>query len=126
MKRMVLAGFLILMAIVIGVSSYITLTKLCEEVITQAETCISISYTDDPQALLKATEELVFMWDEQQDRIVMLASRKDLNTIENNIPTLPLLAESEEMSLYRLKCVECVNLLEELIKREKITWGNIF
>lgn len=126
MKRMVLAGFLILMAIVIGVSSYITLTNLCEEVITQAETCINISYTDDSQALLKATQKLVIMWDEQQDRIVMLASRKDLSTIENNIPTLPLLVESDEMSLYRLKCVECVNLLEELIKREKITWGNIF
>lgn len=126
MKRLVLAIFLMLGAIIIGITSFFSLNSLSNEIISETKTCIEVSHNDNQEELIKATENLSILWQKSQEKIVILTSREDLKTVETNIPTLEILAKSGELDLYRLRCTECISAMESLKKKEKLTWGNIF
>lgn len=126
MKRLVVAYCFLGVSITLGIIVYFSINNLSNIIIEQAQTCLKIAQEGDSETLIEVSEEFNEIWEEIHDRFMLFTSKDNLDALEENIPSLKILAEENAVDIYCEKCMECINTLEVLKKNEKINLGNIF
>ena len=121
MKRVAAAVVLLLLAVSTAAAAHFAfnseLTALSDS-IESAENC-----SDDE--LKEKTDEVLSEWKRSSALLHSLVVHEGMDELEQNLTSLPLIIAHSDRSEYKLKCIEAINQIENLINAEKLDIENI-
>ncbi len=126
MKRLAAAIILLLFTIILSAWGHVELNKICDELISEIESCIEIAESGDAQALVEKGEYLDEWWQKNHTVLSVLVNHSALDTMQSFLPTLKELAEIGDTEELIENCYECINMTEDLKMNEEISLGNVF
>ena len=126
MKRVAAAVLLLSTAVLLAVwsgnifkSHMNTLLYSLEEITDCAETC-------SDEELSKKTEDLLRQWKKSSVILHSLVMHEGMDELEEDIIALPMIIEHSDRDEFKIKCIEAVNRIKNLLNAEKIKIENIF
>lgn len=126
MKRTIVAVVLLLSAVSLTLwSGHVfrtelnSLTASLNEIIDCSENC-------SDETLNQKINKLLFQWQHSSVLLHSLVLHEGMDEIEQNITSLPLLAEHSSRDELRNKCIEAINQIKNLSEAEKLSIENIF
>lgn len=125
MKRVAFALILLSAAIVIAVWSGTVFRNELDSLSASLERLVDISEAESNEILKDETEKVVAQWEKSSKILHSFVLHEGMDTVEQNITSLPLLLKHSDRLTFRNKCIEAINQIENLLNSEKISIENI-
>lgn len=126
MKRLVVALTLLAAAIFIAIWSGFVFRAELNSLSASIDRLVDISETASDKTLSEETEKVLAEWEEASKFLHSFVLHEGMDTIEQNITSLPMLITHSDRLTFRNKCIEAINQIENLLNSEKISIENIF
>ena len=126
MKRLIVALILFASAVFIAIWSGLVFRAELDSLNASIEYLIDVSEKSSDEILKQETEKVLAQWNEASGFLHSFVLHEGMDTLEQNITSLPLLIEHSDRLTFRNKCIEAINQIENLMNSEKISAENIF
>ena len=125
MKRVVAA--VILLSFAVGLSSWseITYRKHMSSFEYDIENIISLCDNSTENEIIDLTEKAAEKWHKYDDLLHSLVVHEGMDELEEIITSLPEIAIHSDTDELKIKCVEAVNIIRNLLESERVSIGNI-
>lgn len=125
MKRVAAASVLLLIAISTAAVTHFAFNSELEKLSASIEALIDCSETCSDEKLKAETEKVLAEWKHSSVLLHSLVVHEGMDELEQNLTSLPLIIAHSDRDEYRLKCIEAINQIENLINAEKLNLENI-
>ena len=89
------------------------------------EEIIDCAETENDLILNKKTGDLLRKWEKSSVILHSIVMHEGMDVLEENITALPIIIEHSDREEFKLKCIEAINQIENLLNAEKISIENI-
>ena len=125
MKRVAAAVFLLSAAVAISVwAGHVFRTEM-NGLLFSLDSLIDTAQTDSEDELARKTDEILFQWHKSSGILHSLVMHEGMDDVEENITALPLILEHSDREEFKIKCIEAINQIENLLNAEKLNFENI-
>ena len=125
MKRTAAAVFLLTFAVLLSLWSGSIFRREMNALLYSIEEIIDASETDSDESLSKKAENLLTQWQKSSIILHSLVMHEGMDELEEDITALPLIIEHSDRDEFRMKCIEAINQIENLLNAEEIKIENI-
>ncbi len=125
MKRLVIAFCLVAVAVLLAVWSGITFEKKMNNLSDSLNELINCAETCNDSELYEKTKKTVAQWKNASGILHSLVMHEGMDEIEENITALPLIIVHSDRDEFKIKCIEAINRIENLLNAEKLNLENI-
>ncbi len=126
MKRVIAA--VLLLGCAVGVCIYAGFVFKVEmnSLLSTLDAIVDSTETDTDYELIEKTEKLLQQWHKSSGILHSLVMHEGMDDVEENITSLPLILEHSDREEFRIRCIEAINQIENLLNSEKLKIENIF
>lgn len=125
MKRTAAAIFLLTAAVAISAWSGFIFKREMKALLRSVEEIIDCAETDSDSVLNKKTGDLLRQWEKSSVILHSLVMHEGMDELEEDITSLPMLIEHSDREEFKIKCIEAINQIMNLLNAEKINIENI-
>lgn len=125
MKRVAVAIVLLSVAVIASVWAGVIFKSEMNALLQSLQSVVDSAESDSDEDVLKKTEELLALWNKSSGILHSLVMHEGMDDVEENITALPLLLEHSDREEFKIKCIEAINRIENLINAEKLNLENI-
>lgn len=125
MKRVAVAIVLLSVAVIASIWAGVIFKSEMNALLQSLQSVVDSAESDSDEAVLKKTEELLALWNKSSGILHSLVMHEGMDDVEENITALPLLLEHSDREEFKIKCIEAINRIENLINAEKLNLENI-
>lgn len=125
MKRTAAAVFLLAVAVLISVWSGHIFKREMNALLHSVEEIIDCAETDSDIILNKKTEDLLRQWEKSSVILHSLVMHEGMDELEEDITALPMIIEHSDREEFKIKCIEAINQITNLLNAEKVKIENI-
>ena len=125
MKRVAVAIVLLSVAVIASVWAGVIFKSEMNALLQSLQSVVDSAESDSDEAVLKKTEELLALWNKSSGILHSLVMHEGMDDVEENITALPLLLEHSDREEFKIKCIEAINRIKNLINAEKLNLENI-
>lgn len=126
MKRVIAAVLLLSCAVGVSVWAGYVFKAEMKGLLSALDSIIDSSETDSDYELMKKTENLLLQWNKSSGILHSLVMHEGMDDVEENITALPHILEHSDREEFRIKCIEAINQVENLLNSEKLNFENVF
>lgn len=125
MKRVAVAIVLLSVAVIASIWAGVIFKSEMNALLQSLQSVVDSAESDSDEAVLKKTEDLIALWNKSSGILHSLVMHEGMDDVEENITALPLLLEHSDREEFKIKCIEAINRIENLINAEKLNLENI-
>ena len=125
MKRIIAAVFLLAFAVGLSAWAEKTYSDSMEFFMTEIENIIDECGRKSAEEIIISTEKTAEKWHETDDLLHSLVVHEGMDELEEIITSLPEIAKHSGIDELKMKCVEAVNIIRNLLESEKLSIGNV-
>ena len=125
MKRTAAAVLLLTAAVILSVWSGYAFKKEMNALLHSLEEIIDISETEPDKILTEKVDLLLGQWQESSVILHSLVMHEGMDELEEDITALPMIIKHSDRDEFRIKCIEAINQIKNLLNSEKIQIENI-
>lgn len=125
MKRIVAAITLLSFAVGLSVWAETTYSMHMESFIADIEKIIDECDKKPTEEIIKSAEKTAEKWHETDDLLHSLVVHEGMDELEEIITSLPEIAKHSGIDEMKIKCVEAVNIIRNLLESERLSIGNV-
>lgn len=125
MKKLAIAVAMLVAAVGIAVWSGITFNREMSSLTAALENLLEISEDCDDQTLDKETAKALAVWGEASKALHALVMHDAMNEVEQSITALPDILRHGGRDEFRIKCIEALSQIQNLVNAERLSWENV-
>lgn len=125
MKRIAAAVLLLSTAVAISVWAGQIFRTEMNALLFSLNSLIDTAQTGSEDELAKKTDEILLQWEKSSGILHLLVMHEGMDDVEENIISLPLILEHSDREEFKIKCIEAINQIENLLNAEKLDFENI-
>ena len=125
MKRVAVAIVLLSVAVIASIWAGVIFKSEMNALLQSLQSVVDSAESDSDEAVLKKTEDLIALWNKSSGILHSLVMHEGMDDVEENITALLLLLEHSDREEFKIKCIEAINRIENLINAEKLNLENI-
>ena len=125
MKRTAAAVILLSFAVFLSLWSGYVFRREMQSLLHSVEEIIECTETESDTVLNKKTGDLLSKWNKSSVILHSLVMHEGMDELEENITALPDIIEHSDRDEFRMKCIEAINQIKNLLNAEKISIENI-
>ncbi|MBQ2904339.1 MAG: DUF4363 family protein [Clostridia bacterium] len=125
MKRTAAAVILLAFAVFLSLWSGYVFRREMSSLLYSVEEIIDCAETENDLILNKKTGDLLRKWEKSSVILHSIVMHEGMDVLEENITALPIIIEHSDREEFKLKCIEAINQIENLLNAEKISIENI-
>ena len=125
MKRVAAAVVLLLLAVSTAAATHFAFNSELTALSDSIEALIDCAEICSDDELKEKTDEVLAEWKHSSALLHSLVVHEGMDELEQNLTALPLIIAHSDRSEYKLKCIEAINQIENLINAEKLSFENI-
>lgn len=89
------------------------------------EEIIDCAETESDTILNKKTGDLLRQWEKSSVILHSLVMHEGMDELEEDITSLPMILEHSDRDEFKIKCIEAINQITNLLNAEKVRIENI-
>ena len=125
MKRTAVAVFLLAAAVALSAWSGHLFRREMNALLQSVEEIVDCAETEPDEALNKKTGDLLRQWEKSSVILHSLVMHEGMDELEEDITSLPMIIEHSDREEFKIKCIEAINQIKNLLNAEKINIENI-
>lgn len=125
MKKLAIAVAMLVAAVGIAVWSGITFNREMSSLTAALENLLEISEDCDDRTLDKETAKALAVWGEASKALYALVMHDAMNEVEQSITALPDILRHGGRDEFRIKCIEALSQIQNLVNAERLSWENV-
>lgn len=125
MKKLVTAAVLLAVAVTVAIWSGAVFSREMKALSSSIENLLEASESGDTEILEARLREVCDRWEKAGDILHALVMHDFVSELEQSINVLPNILKHGDMEEFRLKCIEALGQIENLVNAEKLSWENI-
>ncbi len=125
MKRVIAAALLLSTAVMISLwAGHVFRTEM-NGLLSSLDKLVDTAQTGSGEELAEKTDEILIQWEKSSGILHSLVMHEGMDDVEDNITALPLLLEHSDREEFKIKCIEAINQIENLLNAEKLNFENV-
>lgn len=125
MKRTAAAVFLLAAAVALSAWSGHLFRREMNALLHSVEEIVDCAETDSDETLNKKTGDLLRQWEKSSVILHSLVMHEGMDELEEDITSLPMMIEHSDREELKLRCIEAINQITNLLNAEKVRIENV-
>lgn len=125
MKKLAIASVLLVLAVTVAVWSGAVFSREMNALSSSLERLLEVSKGGDTEAVSLELQNVFSVWEKASNVLHALVMHESVTELEQSINVLPDILEHGETEEFRLKCIEALSQIKNLVGAEKLSWENI-